>query len=120
MFYEQSFMSKILNILKKTIYIYLVFLIGMSLFRGFFFNYYLSLDSLEPYFYDILKAFFLGFRIDLTVIGYIQVIPTLLLICLYYLKNEKIVNLFEKFLKVYLFVCFVIVSILLGADFGFY
>ena len=120
MYYKKTIMSKILNILKKTIYIYVVFLLGMSLFRVFFFNYYSPIDSLEPYLYDILKAFFLGFRIDLTVIGYIQIIPTLLLICLYYLKNEKAINFFESFLKIYFFICFVVVSVLLGADFGFY
>lgn len=120
MFYNQNIMSKVLNILKKTIYIYIIFLILMSLSRVLFFYYYSPIENIDTYFYDLINAFLLGFRIDLTVIGYIQVLPTLFLILLYYLKKEKLLTFFVKFLKVYLFICFFVVLILLGADFGFY
>ncbi|MFV0563252.1 LTA synthase family protein [Malaciobacter mytili] len=113
-------MSKVLNILKKLLFSYLLFLVVMSLFRIVFFNYFSPLNSIEGFYLDILNAFFLGFRIDLTVIGYIQVLPTLGLILFYYIKKEFLLELFSKFLVYYLFVCFLIVSISLGADFGFY
>ncbi|RXJ82891.1 phosphoglycerol transferase [Arcobacter cloacae] len=92
----------------------------MSIFRAVFFFYYLELNSLEGYYFDILNAFFLGFRIDLTVIGYIQAFPTLMLIFLYYLKKELFFKWFNSFLVYYLFVCYLIVTLLLCADFGFY
>ena len=92
----------------------------MSLFRAVFFYYYSPLDSLNGLYLDLLNAFFLGFRIDLTVIGYIQTLPTIVLIVLYYIKKEVLINYFEKFLVYYLFICFFIVSLFLCADFGFY
>ncbi|NVJ54146.1 MAG: sulfatase-like hydrolase/transferase [Campylobacteraceae bacterium] len=113
-------MSKTLNIFRKLIFVHILFLIVMSLFRTVFFFYYSPLKSFDGFYLDILNAFILGFRIDLTVIGYIQAIPTILLIVLYYIKKEVLLNYFEKFLIYYLFICFFIVSLLLCADFGFY
>jgi hypothetical protein len=92
----------------------------MSIFRAIFFIYFSELNSFSDYYSDIFSAFFLGFRIDLTVVGYIQVIPTIILIFLYYFKSEKAFNIFNKFLFYYLFIVFVIVSLLFVADFGFY
>ncbi len=113
-------MSKVLNILKKLLLAHLLFLVVMSLFRVVFFTYFSPLNSLEGFYLDILNAFFLGFRIDLTVIGYIQVLPTLVLILLYYIKKEFLLELFNKFLIYYLFVCYIVISLFLCADFGFY
>lgn len=113
-------MILVLNSFKKLVLVHIVFLIFMSIFRLFFFFYYLELDSLKDYHFDIFNAFFLGFRIDLTVIGYIQVIPTLMLITLYYLKKEVFFKWFNTFLIYYLFVCYMVVTFLLCADFGFY
>lgn len=92
----------------------------MTIFRVVFFLYYNELNELNTYYFDISKMLFLGFRIDLTVIGYIQAIPTLLLIALYYLKKESLYKSFQTFLKYYLFILFVLSSLLLIADFGFY
>jgi len=117
---NQMFMSHTLNIFKKLIFAHIFFLILMSLFRTVFFFYYSTLDNIDGFYLDILKAFFLGLRIDLTVIGYIQVIPTIILIALYYLKKESFLNYFSKFLVYYLFFCYLMVSLLLCADFGFY
>ena len=117
---KQIYLSKTFDILKKLFYIHLVFLVFMTLFRVAFFNYYLELDSFDNYYFDILNAFFLGFRIDLTVVGYIQALPTLALIALYYIKKDSLYKLFTSFLKYYLFITYFIVAILLFADFGFY
>lgn len=117
---NQIIMSRTLNIFRKLLFVHLLFLVVMSAFRVVFFFYYSPIDNLDGFYVDIVNAFFLGFRIDLTVIGYIQAIPTIALIVLYYLKKEVLLNYFEKFLVYYMFVCFVIVSLLLCADFGFY
>lgn len=113
-------MSKTLNIFKKLIIAHFFFLIIMTLFRTVFYIYYSPLDSLNAYYTDLLKAFFLGFRIDLTVVAYIQALATIILIILYYLKNEKILEFSKKFFVLYLFITYAIVSFFLCADFGFY
>ncbi len=113
-------MSKTLNIFKKLILAHLLFLVIMTLFRVVFFNYYSPLNSIDAYTVDIAKAFFLGFRLDLTVIGYIQALPTIILIVLYYIKSEKILEFSKKFFIFYLFIAYSIVSFFLCADFGFY
>ncbi|RXJ90574.1 phosphoglycerol transferase [Arcobacter sp. CECT 8983] len=117
---NQIVMSNVLNTFKKLVLSNLLFLFLMSLFRVVFFNYYSPLDSFNGFYLDILNTFILGLRIDLTVIGYIQAIPTILLIILYYIKKEKLLYYFEKILIYYLFICFFIVSLFLCADFGFY
>lgn len=117
---KQIYLSKTFDIFKKIFYIHLIFLLFMTLFRVAFFTYYLELDSFDNYYFDILNAFFLGFRIDLTVVGYIQILPTLTLIVLYYIKKDILSRLFISFLKYYLFITYFIVAILLFADFGFY
>lgn len=113
-------MSSTLTIFKKMLYAHLLFLGIMSIFRAVFFVYYMELETLEGYYFDIVHAFFLGFRIDLTVIGYIQALPTLLLIALYYLKKEFLLKWFNSLLLYYIFICYVAVTLFLCADFGFY
>ncbi|WP_404318205.1 LTA synthase family protein [Malaciobacter canalis] len=117
---NKTIISNVLNIFKKLLLAHILFLVFMSIFRLVFFNYYSSLDSLEGLYLDIFNAFFLGFRIDLTVIGYIQAIPTIILIILYYVKKDMLLTYFEKFLVYYLFICYFVVSLFLCADFGFY
>lgn len=114
------FGSKTFDFIKKTVIIYILFLALMTIFRVVFFLYYNEAGNLNNFSIDIVKMLFLGFRIDLTVIGYIQVIPTLFLIILYYLKKEFLYKFFSNFLLYYLFLSFIVVSLLLFADFGFY
>ncbi|MGJ0323453.1 LTA synthase family protein [Aliarcobacter cryaerophilus] len=106
--------------IKKLFFVYLIFLVLMSTFRVIFFLYYNELENFTSYYFDIFGMLFLGFRIDLTVIGYIQIIPTLLLLLFYYLKSEKLFELLNKFLIYYIFISFSITTLLLLADFGFY
>lgn len=110
----------VLNIVKKLFLIHVLFLLFMTIFRMVFFTYYSELDNFSTFSFDILKMLFLGFRIDLTVIGYIQAIPTLVIIALYYLNNDKFFRIFQNFLIYYIFILYFIVTILLFADFGFY
>ncbi|WP_072682441.1 LTA synthase family protein [Arcobacter sp. LA11] len=117
---NKTIMSKTLNIFKKLILAHIIFLVIMSFFRVVFFNYYSPFDDLSAHYNDLLKAFFLGFRIDLTVIGYIQALATISLITLYYLKKESFFDFANKFFVYYLFITYTIVSFFLCADFGFY
>ncbi|WP_228126541.1 LTA synthase family protein [Candidatus Marinarcus aquaticus] len=117
---HNTMMSLILNSFKKLMYAHLFFLVIMSLFRAVFVWYYNPLENISEYTSDVIQAFILGFRLDLTVVGYIQVIPTLLLIALYYIKKERLLQFFNQLFVLYLFVCYVAVSLFLTADFGFY
>ncbi|WP_173776378.1 LTA synthase family protein [Campylobacter blaseri] len=90
----------------------------MSIFRLVFFIHFQEIDELSLYIKDILHMFILGFRLDLTVIGYIQVIPTLLIIFAYFVP--KYTKYAEKAVFIVLFALFVIASIILATDFGFY
>ena len=110
----------VLDILKKLFFVHIIFLFFMTIFRVVFFSYYSELDSFINFTFDISKMLFLGFRIDLTVIGYIQVIPTLFIIALFYLNKDKFFKIFQNFLIYYLFIFYFIVTLLFLADFGFY
>ena len=110
----------VLDISKKLFFVHIIFLFFMTIFRVVFFSYYSELDSFSNFIFDIAKMLFLGFRIDLTVIGYIQVIPTLFIIALFYLNKDKFFKIFQNFLIYYLFIFYFIVTLLFLADFGLY
>jgi len=90
----------------------------MSIFRMIFFLYYniLSFEEISKYFYDLLHSFILGFRLDLSVIAYLQVIVNILLIFYLFYKSRYIKN----FIKYFLFISYSIIILLLLSDFGFY
>ncbi|WP_171017851.1 LTA synthase family protein [Aliarcobacter thereius] len=56
----------------------------------------------------------------MTVIGYLQIIPTFILIFLYYLNKDLLFEKFNKILVYYLYVLFILITLLLVSDFGFY
>ena len=90
----------------------------MSLFRVMFLFYYGDIATIKLYPLQTVNSLFLGFRLDLTVVGYIQALPTLFLILCH---NSKLC--LEKsipYLKIYLFITYLIVSILLLTDFAFF
>jgi phosphoglycerol transferase MdoB-like AlkP superfamily enzyme len=92
----------------------------MSIYRFVFFIYYNELNDTNIYIYDIIKAFILGFRIDLTVIGYIQLPISLFLIVIYYSKSIFLYEIFTKYIKYYFFILYLIVTNFLVSDFAFY
>ena len=115
-----SNLVKILNIFYKTIIVQIIFLGVMSLFRVIFFLYYNPLNDNSPFYNDIINSFILGARVDLTVIAYIQAPITLIFILLYYIKSDRLINFTSKYIKYYLFILYLICSLLLVSDFGFY
>jgi hypothetical protein len=108
----------VLDISKKLFFVHIIFLFFMTIFRVVFFSYYSELDSFTNFIFDISKMLFLGFRIDLTVIGYIQVIPTLFIIALFYLNKDKFFKIFQNFLIYYLFIFYFIVTLLVLKLYG--
>ena len=112
-------MNSLSDSIKKLLLLQLLFLAFMSIFRLVFFCFFQELDSVAGYSGDIIRMFILGARIDLTVAGYIQVPPTVLLILVYYLKPDLLERLNSFFIS-YLFIMFSLVSLILISDFGFY
>ncbi len=112
-------MNQLADSVKKIFFLHLCFLTLMTIFRLVFFTFFQELESWVPYCGDIFKMFVLGARIDLTVIGYIQALPTILLILAYSFRPQSLDTL-NKFLAYYFFVMFSLVSVLLASDFGFY
>ena len=113
-------LSQVLNIFKKVLIVQAIFLLLMSIFRAVFFIHYNTIDNISLYYFDLLNSFVLGARIDLTVLGYIQAPITIILIILYYLKSAWLIKFISKQIKYYLFIFYVLVSLLLVSDFGFY
>ena len=95
---------------------HLIALVAMSLFRIVFLFYYGGVEKVELYPLQTLNALFFGLRLDLTVIGYIQAVLTLILI----FSKELFLPRLIPFFKIYLFLTYTIVSLILFADFAFY
>ncbi|RLA82592.1 MAG: LTA synthase family protein [Epsilonproteobacteria bacterium] len=113
-------LTKILNIFKKTIIVQFIFLVFMSIFRIIFFLYFNTINDTSIFLNDIINSFILGARVDLTVIGYIQAPITLLFILLYYINNQKLISFINYYIKYYLFILYILCTLLLISDFGFY
>ena len=51
--------------------------------------------------FELVNAFFLGFRLDLSIVAYVNIIPILTIIFLYILKSEKLYKKLYSFFKLY-------------------
>jgi phosphoglycerol transferase MdoB-like AlkP superfamily enzyme len=87
----------------------------MSLFRLIFFLHFKGNLDTTNYIIDIIESFFLGLRVDLTVVGYIYALAFIISAIFYIFKRD-----FFQIFKYYYFIFFIIILLLLGADFGFY
>jgi len=87
----------------------------MSLYRLIFFIYFKPSLDFDRYFFDIVQSFILGFRFDLTVVGYVFIINYFISL-IFYILNYKNYNI----LKYIYFLFFLIILFLMGSDFGFY
>ena len=87
----------------------------MSLFRIIFFFYFKGNLDTQTYILDIAQSFFLGFRLDLTVVGYIYAVALILSSILYLFKVSRF-----NFFKYYYTLFFIIILCLMASDFAFY
>ncbi len=111
-----NFKDEIKNNLKNLIKLYIFALLFLSIWRLFFLFYYGETESIKTDINNLIDIFILGFRIDLSLIGYIQ-IPISIYIILNIFR-ETSCN--KKILTIYLSISFLIYSFFLFADFGFY
>jgi len=107
--------ERVIQFYIHSFFIGIFYLISMSLFRlFFFFQFKGNLETLN-YLSNIVESFFLGVRLDLTVVGYVYALAFILSIFFYLFKQTS----FTIF-KHYYFIFFLIILLLMGSDFGFY
>ena len=110
--------NKMIKYFKISLAIILFFLVISFLFRLAF---YLKFSNLQNiYLVDLAKAFFLGLRLDLTVIAYIQAPISLIFIILFLRKSFSILDRHKYILLYYFSFCFLVVSLIYISDFLFY
>ena len=105
-------------LLKRVLLIQLLFLILMSGFRVLF---YLEFSGNETFiFSEILSAFFMGLRLDLVVLSYVQAPISLLLFFLYIFRSYKAFNKIKSYLLYYFLLFYLITTSLVATDFGYF
>ncbi|MDR3050086.1 MAG: sulfatase-like hydrolase/transferase [Elusimicrobiota bacterium] len=113
-------MKKLREILFKIARVNLVFLAFMSLYRALFFLYYKKGMDLTGMGYDIFKAFYMGFRFDLSVIAGINAPPALVFIVLFLIGKSSLFLKFFDLLKFYYTAFIGFLAVLFCIDFNFY
>jgi phosphoglycerol transferase MdoB-like AlkP superfamily enzyme len=91
------------------------FLILMSISRLLFFIYFNPSIDLSYYFFDILQSFLLGFRLDLTIIGYLYIITFFSSFIFAFFKTKFLI-----FYRYFYLLSFIFLLTIIGADFGFF
>lgn len=110
----------IIHLLKLSVFVQLIMLTIMFLFRMLFF-YSFAPDNLDKVpTSEILKAFWLGTRLDLSILGY-TFVPIILMAIVFTLWQGRISYRFTKQLFMgYLIFIDVVVSLILAVDYGYY
>ncbi|MDR3244509.1 MAG: sulfatase-like hydrolase/transferase [Elusimicrobiota bacterium] len=92
----------------------------MSIFRAIFFFYYKGAIDLTQLGFDIIKAFYMGMRFDLSIIAKLNMPIALCLIVLLFIGRQEYFNKFLSAAKFYYTIVFGLCLIFLCVDFGFY
>jgi phosphoglycerol transferase MdoB-like AlkP superfamily enzyme len=107
-----------ISLLKKLLLIQLGFLLLLSLFRLLFYFEFSGNDSYI--FSELLDAFFVGLRVDLVVIAYIQAPLNLAIIVLYFFRSYKAFKVLKSFSYFYILFMYLLASIFIAMDFGYF
>ena len=107
--------ERLLQFYVHSFFVGIFYLFTMSIFRLFFFFHFKGNLNTTNYLSDIMQSFFLGFRLDLTVVGYIYALAFIISAIFYLFKRSSF-----GFFKYYYFIFFLIILLLMGSDFGFY
>ena len=102
----------------QLIKVHLFFLLTIFSARLFILFYFGDTEKIQQFPVDIFQALFLGLRLDLTIVGYIQSILTILLIFIFIVNRGF--KLFLNFAKIYLIGIYSIALSLTIADLGFF
>jgi len=102
---------------QKAVVLNLIFLAIMSLFRFTLFTFFAP-SNVSFFSSDVYNAFFLGLRLDLSVLAYVNLVLFLLLLITSALKVS--LKSVITFVRLYYTVMFLLISAILSMDIGFY
>jgi len=115
--FKESFELNI-ALLKRVLFTQVLFLFIMSAFRALFYFEYAGNETYLSS--ELFSAIFLGIRVDLVVLGYIQAPISLILLAIYFLRSYKVYNHIKSFFIYYFLVFYLIISSLIATDFGYF
>lgn len=98
--------------------IFIMFMI--TLYRFVFFLYFADFTEIAHLKLYVLKAFWMGFRFDLSVLAYINFPVTLILIACLFLKNNRFFKWSVSFFRYYYGIIFSLLFFVIFFDFGFF
>ncbi|MDR1087123.1 MAG: sulfatase-like hydrolase/transferase [Endomicrobium sp.] len=113
-------MKDLKNIVLKLASVNLLFLFFMSAYRVIFFIHFGKGIDLRGFGLDILKAFFMGARLDLSVIGIINSPAALAFVVILIFGKSLLFRYFFSFLKYYYCIFIGLILTILCIDFNFY
>ena len=118
---EQKFnFNVILNSFIYVIPINFVMLVLLTIYRFVFFLYFADFSTLSGLSFYILKAFWMGFRFDLSIVAYINAPVTLLFLICLILKSSFTFKAVIYFIKYYYSIIFSLLFFVLFVDMGFF
>lgn len=95
-------------------------LLLMTLFRFVFFIYFADFNEISSLKFYVLKAFWMGFRFDVSVLAYINIPVTLVFLMYLFFKKDFVFKLGSLFVKYYYLTIFPFLSFMFFADFGLF
>lgn len=110
----------ILNSFILIIPINIVVLIMLSIYRFIFFIYFADFSVVSSLKLYILKAFWMGFRFDLSIVAYINAPITLLFLICLLLKSDLFFKVIIRFIKYYYLIIFSLLFLAIFIDMGFF
>ena len=118
---EEKFnFNVILNSFVLIIPINIVILIFLTIYRLFFFVYFADFSAMLSLKLYVLKAFWMGFRFDLSILAYINAPITLLFVLCLLLKSDSFFKSIISFIKYYYSIIFSLLFLAIFIDLGFY
>ncbi|MCL2485004.1 MAG: sulfatase-like hydrolase/transferase [Endomicrobia bacterium] len=112
--------EKYFDCLLQIVPINIAALVLMTIYRFFFFFYFADFSSLSGLYGDVFRAFFLGFRFDLSVLAYINILPVLIFTVFLAVRDLKSFKIFAAVIKYYYLYIFSVLALLTIIDFGFF
>jgi phosphoglycerol transferase MdoB-like AlkP superfamily enzyme len=108
----------LLHQLKLFFKVELLFLVMLSLVRVYLFVRYAQ--DAKYTLAELLDAFWIGFRLDVSALAYTFIMPVLVLFLLWIFRLKFLSSLVNSFFKLYFFLIFLILSVLIITDVGYF
>ena len=110
----------ILNSFVLIIPINIIILVMLSIYRFIFFIYFADFSVVSSLKFFVLKAFWMGFRFDLSIVAYINAPITLLFIICLLFKSDSFFKSIISFIKYYYSIIFSLLFFVIFVDMAFF